>query len=90
MEQALRECAAEPIHQIGKIQPHGALLVLSADPQHQVLQSSDNLAGFFGIPSDQINGKPLASLFAEPFIIQIEQLIQQLDGKNTITGKVNI
>jgi diguanylate cyclase (GGDEF)-like protein/PAS domain S-box-containing protein len=90
IEQALRECATEPIHQIGEIQPHGALLVLSADPQHRVLQSSDNLANFFAISSDQANGKPLALLFDEPSTMQIEQLIQKLGDKNTITGKVNI
>ena len=90
MEQALRECAAEPIHQIGKIQPHGALLVLSKDPQHRVLQSSENLVDFFGISSDQANGKALALLIGKPATLQIDQLIQKLGDKDTITGKVNI
>ena len=76
MEQALRECAAEPIHQIGKIQPHGALLVLSKDPQHRVLQSSENLVDFFGISADQANGKALALLIGKPATLQIDQLIQ--------------
>jgi len=90
MEQALRECAAEPIHQIGKIQPHGALLVLSEDPQHRVLQGSDNLDSFFGVPVDQAIGKPLARLTGKPASLQIDQLIRKLVSNNTITGKINI
>jgi len=39
-EQALNECASVPIHQIGSIQPHGAVKVLGADEQRTVLQAS--------------------------------------------------
>jgi diguanylate cyclase (GGDEF)-like protein/PAS domain S-box-containing protein len=90
LELALRECAAEPIHQIGKIQPNGVLLVLSKDSPHTVLQASDNLANFLCLPVSDVIGKSLASLLGEPATLQIEQLIQKLGNKDTTTGKVNI
>ena len=49
-EQALRECAAEPIHLIGKVQPHAGLLVLQPDGERQVLQASQNIAEFVSRP----------------------------------------
>jgi chemotaxis family two-component system sensor kinase Cph1 len=90
LELALRECAAEPIHQIGKIQPNGVLLVLSQDSPHTVLQASDNLAIFLNLSVNDVIGKSIASLLGEPANLQIEQLIQKLASKDTNTGKVNI
>ena len=74
LELALRECAAEPIHQIGKIQPNGVLLVLSKDSPHTVFQASDNLANFLSLSVSDVIGKSLASLLGEPATLQIEQL----------------
>ena len=43
LEQALAACASEPIHQLGSIQPHGALVVFNTDERHTILQVSANL-----------------------------------------------
>jgi two-component system, chemotaxis family, sensor kinase Cph1 len=65
-ESAFEECAREPIHIPGGIQPHGMLI--SVDEQCRVLQISANVAQFarlapqecLGIPLDAIIGKSAA------------------------------
>jgi light-regulated signal transduction histidine kinase (bacteriophytochrome)/ActR/RegA family two-component response regulator len=61
-EQALRECAAEPIHHIGRVQPHAGLLVLQPEGERQVLQASENIADFLGRPLAALLGRPLADV----------------------------
>jgi len=45
LEKALEECAKEPIHIPGSIQPYGMLFVLDGD-EHTVVQASDNVKRF--------------------------------------------
>jgi light-regulated signal transduction histidine kinase (bacteriophytochrome) len=52
-------CAREPIHVPGAIQPHGALLVASADDL-RLLQSSANLRDLVGV--EPAPGRPLAEI----------------------------
>ena len=61
-ELALQQCATEPIHQLGNIQPHGAVLVVNSESQRRVLQVSQNLGEFVDVPADVSCGKPLAEL----------------------------
>ena len=90
LEQALEECASEPIHQIGSIQPHGALIVVSPDIHRTVLQASKNLSVFFGIDAAEAIGKPITSLIGELATNQIETLIQKLGTQDTATEVINI
>lgn len=89
-EQALRQCETEPIHQIGQIQPHGAMLVLSSDSRRIVLQASDNLDEFFDLYVDDICGMPLAELIGDTKAEQIEQLIQDANVNNPVTGVISL
>ena len=89
-EYALKQCEAEPIHQIGNIQPHGAALVINSDSQRTVLQASDNLADFVDLPSKGVFGKPLTELLGETAKAQIEKLIQVAEKKNTATGVISV
>ena len=89
LEQALKICAAEPIHQIGNIQPHGAALVLSADSLHTVLQASANMDQFIDLPTGGALGKPLVELMGEASALQIEQLLQNAQAHKTATGLVS-
>ncbi|HEX8405512.1 MAG TPA: ATPase, partial [Duganella sp.] len=59
----LATCESEPIRTPGSIQPHGFLLALSA--RLEVLQVSDNLADFTGIPAEKALGCPLAEVIGE-------------------------
>jgi light-regulated signal transduction histidine kinase (bacteriophytochrome) len=53
-------CDREPIRTPGSIQPHGFLLAL--DPRLDVVQVSDNLAQFTGVPPEQALGRPLSDI----------------------------
>ncbi|WP_341358242.1 SpoIIE family protein phosphatase [Georgenia sp. M64] len=55
----LDNCAREPIHIPGSIQPRGLLLALAADDL-TVLHASDNTEGLLGIPARELLGGPLA------------------------------
>ncbi|MFA7398973.1 MAG: GAF domain-containing protein [Sideroxydans sp.] len=89
-EQALRECAEEPIHRIGSIQPHGALLVLSPDSDRMVLQSSSNLAEFIGVNAEDAFGKPLIDLVGNVATMQVERLIHGVSDGKTATGILSL
>jgi chemotaxis family two-component system sensor kinase Cph1 len=54
-ELRLRECALEPIHMPGAIQPHGALLAVERDSL-EVLQASKNCADVLGVPASSLLG----------------------------------
>ncbi len=55
------ECEKEPIHIPGRIQPHGALLVLK-EPELTIVQISDTAATVLGRPADALLGQRLESL----------------------------
>jgi light-regulated signal transduction histidine kinase (bacteriophytochrome) len=89
-ELALQQCATEPIHQLGYIQPHGAVLVVNSDSQNTVLQVSQNFGTFVDIPSGESCGKPLVELLGETTKNQVDQLIQLATKKNTATGIISV
>jgi diguanylate cyclase (GGDEF)-like protein/PAS domain S-box-containing protein len=76
LEQALKQCASEPIHQLGNIQPHGIALVLSQNSNPTIIQVSENLKQLINIAPEQALGKTLSSVLGETAAIQVEQLIE--------------
>ena len=89
-ELALRQCETEPIHQIGTIQPNGAVIVVSPDNRRVVLQTSENLTNFADLPPGDVCGKLLADLIGETAKAQVDKLIQVAEKKNTATGIVSL
>jgi light-regulated signal transduction histidine kinase (bacteriophytochrome) len=63
----LDNCAKEPIHIIGKSQAHGVLLVCNRSNLN-ITQAGENTSEFFGIPVDELLGKPLSFLLKMPFL----------------------
>ena len=61
----LSECAREPIHIPGAIQPHGCLLVLD-DHSLNVIQVSANAEAFLGRAPDDLLGRPLTTALPSP------------------------
>ena len=55
----LEQCAAEPIHLPGSIQPHGVLLALD-QAELRILQASRNAQPLLGIPAERLLGQGLA------------------------------
>jgi len=69
LDAMLAECAREPIRYPGKIQPHGALLVV-ARADLRVLCASDNCRDYFGIDAAALLGHSLrAKLDLGPALI---------------------
>ncbi len=60
----LDTCDQEPIHFIGAVQPHGALIAV--DSQTQIIDyASQNTEHFVGFAPEEILGKPLSFLIGE-------------------------
>lgn len=62
--QAAQNCAREPIHIPGSIQPHGFLLVLD-EHSLQVLQASANVTTWLGLETHQVVGSSLHQLLTD-------------------------
>jgi len=60
----LDNCAREPIHVPGLVQPRGALLAVR-EADGAVLQASANVDRFLGLPADAFLGRPLATALGE-------------------------
>lgn len=71
----LDECAREPIHRLGFIQPHGALLAYNRSTS-RVEFASENLGRLLGLDPHECLGKKLVE--ALPSVL-IEQLYELLD-----------
>ena len=57
----ITECAREPIHLLGSVQSHGALLAL-AEPDLTVAMASANTAALLGVAPQALLGSPVADL----------------------------
>ena len=74
IQQALKQCETEPIHQAGAIQPYGVLLAL--DSQFRIEYCSDNVNHLLHLPCAELLGRNFSE-FAS--IHDIEQ-IRNLEG----------
>ena len=86
-EKALQTCASEPIHQIGKIQPHGALLVI--DPASgRIVQASAQAAAFLSVETGSVLGLGLGDLFAAEEVARLDALMASARHQSAVTGRV--
>lgn len=69
----LNSCDREPIHIIGSIQPHGALLAACAETW-QVTYASLNIDNFIGLTASEVLGRDLVDVIGPK---AIEQLLKQ-------------
>lgn len=86
----LSNCDKEPIHIIGRIQPHGFMLILDHDSL-LVEQASENVAGFLGIEASSLIGQSLEVLCSGEGYMLLEQQLRnavklnpQLDRKSVV------
>ncbi|MEP4199429.1 MAG: ATP-binding protein [Aliishimia sp.] len=66
----LDTCDQEPIHLIGAVQPHGALVAFDVD-SHEILYVSANSAEFVGYSAQAILGKPIDLLIGPDNLAQM-------------------
>ena len=88
IHQDAEECAREPIHIPGSIQPHGVLLVVAAS-NGIILQASRNAAMWFYRPTDTIIGRTLSEVAPEAAAL-LSARPALLEGGATHLGDVAI
>ena len=75
LEEALKECAREPIHIPGSIQPYGMLFVLEGD-DHRVIQVSDNVGHWLPqLSVDTVLHKTLGDIIGQEQADQIRHIV---------------
>lgn len=73
LKQALDNCAREPIHIPGAIQPHGYLLVV--DDDFNIVKCSANFLNFSGLSQDELIGRPLSTYIPTESIDELAKLL---------------
>lgn len=88
-ELRLRDCAEEPIHLPGAIQPHGALLAVDAD-SHEVLQVSANCEEVLGISVSSLLGSNVDALIGVEAATFLQPgFVATTTGSNWTLAEVN-
>lgn len=72
---AEEECAREPIHIPGSIQPYACFMVLSADLK--IMKYSENLSAFFDIAIKDIPSKTIADFFDASSVSDIQRMAEK-------------
>ena len=80
------ECAREPLHLLGSVQSHGALLAL-AEPGLTVAVASSNTAAVLGVAPEALLGLPVADILGAE---QAEQLHQAASGDDAVAAIVPV
>ncbi len=83
-EQALRDCASEPIHLIPSIQPHAALLVINEARPFRVLQVTENISDVFCVKSESLLGTKLVDSLTIEVVEKLEQIIEKTQMQKTV------
>ena len=79
----LDQCAREPIHIPGAIQPHGCLIALEPDTL-VVQQVSANAEAFLGISPAALLGRPLGPGLPQQALESIRQALSALQGHDPV------
>lgn len=74
----LEECSEASVYAPSYIQPNGVLVVLQ-EPDLKILQVSETVEQFWGVPAITVVGKSLHRLFSRLQVQQIAEFLQQDD-----------
>lgn len=77
----LDNCAREPIHLAGAIQPHGLLFILR-EPELKIVQVSENISLFLGISPDRLLGQDLSSFLSPEQVEKIRFALASVDPRD--------
>jgi PAS fold len=79
----ITKCAREPIHLLGSVQSHGALLAL-AEPGLAVAVASSNTAAMLGVDPETLLGLPVADILGADQARQLGEAASDEDGATAI------
>ncbi|MFD2515581.1 ATP-binding protein [Pontibacter locisalis] len=80
----LSNCDNEPIHIIGRIQPHGFMIILDRLTS-EVIQVSENIGNFLKINPSDLPGKPISALTTPE---EHKLLMKQLTEQATVSPQI--
>jgi diguanylate cyclase (GGDEF)-like protein/PAS domain S-box-containing protein len=89
LAEALRTCAEERIHQIGKIQPVGVLLAVDG-ADFTVRMASENLSDVFPVDCSRAIGQPLARVIGAAQSQTIRALIGQKNWPGSLICSIDV
>lgn len=91
LEATIDDCAREPIHLAGAIQPHGYLISCSR-ADWTVQHVSANIEALFGAPPEEIIGRPLRELIQDDVLQIIGDTVASSESGDTArrAGAANI
>jgi light-regulated signal transduction histidine kinase (bacteriophytochrome)/CheY-like chemotaxis protein len=78
----VNDCDREPIHQIGEIQPFGALIAIRAD--WVIAHRSTNCSAILGVDDDPSIGQALKDYFSAPAIGRLRDAIAKLPENDAV------
>ena len=82
----ITECAREPIHLLGSVQSHGALLAL-AEPGLAVEVASANTTALLGVAPEALLGSPVADILGAE---QASQIREAASGEDSVAAIVPV
>lgn len=88
LAEALKRCETEAIHLIGRVQPHGCMVIIGPAPDWRVLQVSANLPDFFPVTPEAALGTPLKSLIGEEQAAELAQLLLDASSPQALSHLV--
>jgi chemotaxis family two-component system sensor kinase Cph1 len=77
----LENCAREPIHIPGAIQPHGLIFILR-EPDLKILQVSENVSRLLDTPPDRLLDKNLSSFLNDDQIEKVRFALNSVDPRD--------
>ncbi|SDT78354.1 ATP-binding protein [Actinoplanes derwentensis] len=77
------ECAREPIHLLGGVQSHGALLALTEDDL-TIAVASANTAAVLGVPAEDLVGSALSELVGQEQARRLQTVAAEADGVSVV------
>lgn len=88
LQQALKGCEREAIHQLGAVQSHGILLAL--DSECVIRYCSENVDSLFSMPWREVLGQPLSNLVSASTIAAIRGLDGLGDWRSSAVITVDV
>ena len=80
----LTDCDLEPIHLIGRVQPHAALLAF--DNSWTITHASQSLADYLGEAPEEVIGRSLVSVLPHELVHDLRTKLQLANGSELVLG----
>ncbi|GHO45297.1 ATP-binding protein [Ktedonospora formicarum] len=80
----LNNCAKEPIHIPGSIQPHGVLLALS-ETDFTIMMVSESVQTLFGISAQNLLGQPITTILDDEQFALLQRSLEDIEKSHPLS-----